>query len=312
MAYKKKDIDIKTRIAQKKGTGYSIKRNHKDAVFRKLFSDKHALLSLYNAVHGTDYSNPDDLRNETLDNAVYMKVKNDVSFVIQSRLVLYEHQSSVNANLPLRNLLYVSDVLHRITDNADLHLRSPQHIPTPEFIVFYNGVEEQPEKVTLKLSELFEVQTDDPQLELIVTQLNINPGYNTELLKKCRELQDYSTFVSKIRERTRRGESIQEAVPEVIEECIAAGILREFLRREKAEVTAMSIYEYDEEWHLANLRKEALDEGEKKGITIGRKLERANTLREKERADAAEKRANAAVAEAAALKARLRELGELS
>ncbi|MBP3736313.1 MAG: hypothetical protein J6I56_04770 [Lachnospiraceae bacterium] len=125
-----------------------------------------------------------------------------------------EHQSTVNVNLPLRNLFYVADVLQRITENVDLHMKSPQYIPTPGFIVFYNGVEDQPERVTLKLSELFEVHTDEPQLELIVTQININQGYNAELLQKCRELGGYSIFVSKIRERIRRGESFRKILRE--------------------------------------------------------------------------------------------------
>ena len=134
----------------------NVQRNYKDTVFRMLFKEKENLLSLYNALNGTDYTDVDGLEITTLENAVYMNYKNDISFVFAFELLLYEHQSTINPNMPLRDLFYVSSVLQGRIRNDDLHSSRIVRIPAPKFIVFYNGMTEQPEQQMLRLSDAFE------------------------------------------------------------------------------------------------------------------------------------------------------------
>jgi hypothetical protein len=157
-----------------------------------VFREKRELLALYNAVNGTDYDNPDDLEIVTLENAVYMNMKNDLAFLIEASLHLYEHQSTVTPNLPLRDLFYVAREYERLTAEKSLYTSAIVKIPTPRFLMFYNGAEEQPDCQVLKLSDAYEQKVEEPELELKVTMLNINIGHNAELLEKCKTLKDYS------------------------------------------------------------------------------------------------------------------------
>ena len=118
-----------------------VNRKYKDTLFRALFSERKHLLSLYNAVNGTDYTNEDDLEVNTLDNVIYMKMKNDISFLFGFSLNLYEHQSSVNPNMPLRDLFYVADLLQKIVKDKNLYSSCLVGIPTPKFVMFYNGTD---------------------------------------------------------------------------------------------------------------------------------------------------------------------------
>lgn len=172
-------------------------RNHKDNVFCLLYKDKRNLLSLYNAMNGTSYENEAELEVVTLDGAICLKMKNDVAFVVDSRLNLYEQQSSRNENMPLRDLYYVVEELKKIAPPSTLYHRTKIKIPTPRFVVFYNGAEEQPERQVYKLSDSFSGEEMNPELELKVTVININPGYNEELLERCESLKGYMLFVKK-------------------------------------------------------------------------------------------------------------------
>lgn len=164
-------------------------RNHKDNVFCLLYRDRKNLLSLYNAMNGTAYGKEEELEVVTLDGAFCMKMKNDAAFVIDSRMNLYEQQSSVNPNMPLRDLYYVVEELKKIAPPGRLHRTSKVPIPAPRFVVFYNGVAPQPERQEYRLSDLFERKEEEPELELKVTVLNINNGYNENLLKQCESLR---------------------------------------------------------------------------------------------------------------------------
>ena len=227
-----------------------------------LYRDKTELLELYNAVNGTQYSNPEELEAAGLENAVYMSMKNDVSCVVDLRLNLYEHQSTVNPNMPLRDLFYIAKLYEKMIqkEKRDLYSGKRIQIPSPRFVVFYNGPEEQPEKKILRLSESFYRQTEESGLELTVLQLNINPGNNEELLGKCCSLHDYMKYVERVRSYSREMD-FQEAVERAVSECIEEGILEEFLRANRAEVIQMSIFEYDEELHMATVREEGRNEG---------------------------------------------------
>ena len=188
-----------------------VNRKYKDTLFRALFSERKHLLSLYNAVNETNYTNEEDLEINTLENVIYLKMKNDISFLFGFSLNLYEHQSSVNPNMPLRDLFYVADLLQKIVKDKNLYSSSLVGIPTPKFVMFYNGTDEEA-----------------AQME------------------------------------------IAEAVNRAVDECIAEGVLGDFLSEHRAEAVAMSIYEYDEEKHMKAEREEHYALGLQDGVQKGR------------------------------------------
>ncbi len=243
-----------------------VRRDYKNTIFLMLCRDKERLLRIYNAMNQTHYTNVEDLEITTLENAIFMNMKNDVSFIFDCELNLYEHQSTVNPNMPLRDLFYVSKVLQKLVKDYDLYGSKLVKIPTPCFVVLYNGTKEQPERYEQKLSDAFLKQIGVPRLELIVTVININPGYNEQLMKDCRDLREYSIYTDRVRSYS-SDMPIQQAVECAIEECIAEGILAEFLTENKAEVIEVSIFEYNEELHFEGLRQEGYEAGISQGIS---------------------------------------------
>lgn len=265
----------------------NVQRNHKDTVFRMLFREKENLLSLYNALNKTTYADTDNLEITTLENAVYMNYKNDVSFVFDSRLLIYEHQSTANPNMPLRDLIYVTKVLQGRTKDKNLYGTSLVKIPAPKFIVFYNGVDFQPELQILKLSDAFETDCEQPQLELIVSIYNINLGHNTELLDTCHLLKEYAQYVEQVRIFA-KSMPFADAVECAVTHCIDNGILADFLSRNRAEAIAMSIFEYNEEKHMKSEREEwhkiGLKEGEERLSRLIQALLHADRTEDMQRA----------------------------
>ena len=249
-------------------TENKVNRNYKDTVFRMLFQDRENLLSLYNAVNGTVYENVDGLVITTLQDAVYMNYKNYVSFVFDFTLSIYEHQSTVNQNMPLRDLIYVSKVLQGQMKDQDIYSSRQIKLPTPKFVVFYNGTDEQPEKQTLRLSDAYEKQLEEVELELTVTVYNINYGHNQKLLEACQTLKEYAQYVAAVREYAKEM-PLAEAVESAVDSCIRQGILADFLRKNRAEAIEMSIFEYDEEKHLKSEREIWLAEGIEEGTRLG-------------------------------------------
>ena len=235
--------------------------HYKDRLFTMIFHEKKEMLELYNAVNGTSYTNPDDLQFNTLENAIFMSMHNDVSFIIDLRLNLYEHQSTYSPNLPLRFLFYTADVYSDYTKDANLYGTKPVKLPSPRFIIFYNGQKKLPARQELKLSDVYEIPEDSPWLELKAVMLNINKGHNPELMKACKTLQDYAEYTDKVR-RYARETSLSTAVMNAIDECISKGILADFLKKNKSEAIKMSIYEYDQEKHMKWIREEGREEGE--------------------------------------------------
>ena len=226
-----------------------VNRQFKSSIFAMLYSDKKELLELYNAVNGTRYTDPELLTVNTLENAIYVGIKNDLSFLIVSRLYLYEHQSTVNPNLP------------------------------PRFLIFYNGRKEQPDIQVLKLSELFALPEEHPALELEAVMLNINKGHNQKLMETCRSLRDYAEYTDRVRRYAKEME-LRKAVERAVTECIEEGILEEFLKKNRAEVIHVSIYEYDAEKHMWQEKEESwedghrlgLEEGHRRGVEEGRRF----------------------------------------
>lgn len=253
-----------------KGTVKStVQRSYKDTLFRMIFREKENLLSLYNALNSTAYEEANDLEIATLENAVYMNYKNDISFVFDFELLLYEHQSTCNPNMPLRDLLYVTRILQNRIKDENLYSKSLVRIPTPRFVVFYNGTDFQPEQQTLHLSDAFEKKQEEPSLELSVTVYNINLGYNHELLEACRLLKEYAQYVEQVRMFAKKL-PLPEAVEKAVDNCVRNGILSDFLAKNRAEAIAVSIFEYDEEKHLKSERKEWREIGYREGLVTGR------------------------------------------
>ena len=241
-----------------------VNRIYKDRLYKMIFNDKSELLKLYNAINGTHYDDSAMLTITTLDNAIYMTMENDLSFIIDMRLALYEQQSTVNPNLPLRFLMYITDIYSAYTKDMNIYGSKKVQIPLPSFVIFYNGVKSQPDRTEFFLSELFHPTTDQPALELKAVMLNINKGHNQELMNACHTLRNYSEYVARI--RTYSAEMpLTNAVEKAITECIHENILRDFLLKNRAEAKAMSIYEYDEEKTLRMFREEGYEDGERNG-----------------------------------------------
>ena len=238
-------------------------RTYKATIFAMLFEDKEHLLELYNAISGKHYTNPEMLEINTLENAIYMAMRNDISFLIDARLSLYEHQSTYSPNLPLRFLLYISALYSSMTREANLYGTKPIELPPPRFVIFYNGKVEQPDRQILKLSDLYTIK-EECSLELEAVMLNVNSGHNKELMEMSHTLWEYAEYTARVREYAEVME-LEEAVERAIEECIQEGILKEFLEKNRAEAKNMSIFEYDQEKHIKQEREEAWEEGKKAG-----------------------------------------------
>ncbi len=252
---------------------YYLNRKYKDRLFRFIFSDKENLLQLYNAINDSHYSNPDDLVITTIDDVVYMGMKNDLSFIIDDIMSLYEHQSTYSPNLPLRGLFYFSAMYRNYIEpmKQKLYTDSPLRIPFPVYLVFYNGSMEEPERKELLLSDLF-IQNGkglQPALECTALLLNINFGHNQELMEKCRILKEYAQFIHTIRSKISVGLPFQEAVETAVEDCISKNILSEILRKNKAEVIDMILTEYDENEFREFLKEDSWKKGHEAGMKDG-------------------------------------------
>lgn len=238
------------------------RREYKDTVLRAIFKDEKRLLELYNAMSGKHYTNPDLLEIVTLENAIYLKVKDDIAFLIDFHLYLYEHQSTVNPNLPFRFLQYVTEEFSRMTVSENLYGSKLIQLPTPHFVVFYNGTEPQPEERILKLSDAYKVSESEVELELQVKVLNINAGFNEELKNQCKTLKEYMQFVDRVRQYQRAPMPLNDAMDLAVEECIKEGILEEFLRENQKDAHLWAIYEYDEEKVINGWKEEGYEDGQ--------------------------------------------------
>ena len=248
-----------------------VNRSYKDTLFRMLFQEKEALLSLYNAVGQTDYKDASQLEIVTLENAIYMNMKNDLAFLINLELNLYEHQSTWNPNMPLRDLFYVAKEYEQLIRKETLYSSRLVKLPVPRFLVFCNGrMPDQAEKIVLKLSDSFEKRTGEPEL-------NINAGCNETLMNACRLLKEYSLYVARVRSYASQMD-MNAAVNQAVEECISEGILADFLLKSRAEVVAMSIFEYDEERERELIKKAEFECGKEEGLKAGIELGKAQGI----------------------------------
>ena len=247
-------------------------RKYKDSVFVDLFAEdekaKENFLSLYNALHGTNLQMSCPVENIRLDNVMYMNIINDVSCLVDNKIiVLAEHQSTINENMPLRFLEYIARLYEKLQAPTDRYLRKLSKIPTPEFYVFYNGKEDYPETTVLKLSDAFITKPEKVPLELEVKVYNINKDKGAEVLSRCKPLEEYSLFVEEVRKQTQLDP--ENGFTNAVKICIEKGILKEYLQRKAREVINMLIAEYDYDTDIAVQREEAGKIAFAKGISQG-------------------------------------------
>lgn len=233
-------------------------REYKDRLFRFVFGaeeNRTYLLSLCNTISGTNYTNANDIEITTLSDAIYIKMKNDISFLIDSQMNLFEHQSTFNPNMPLRGMAYFAELYGNYIreNNLDIYVGSLQKIPTPRYYVFYNGTEKQPDVVKLKLSDAFQVPDNSGEFEWTATMLNINYGHNQELLEKCQPLNEYAHFIKLVREYSKTVD-LKKAIDLAIEKAKEWKCIGSFLYRCKSEVSVMLLTEFDEKKHEDNIR----------------------------------------------------------
>lgn len=259
-----------------------VQQTVKDRLFRYLFEkDRNALLDLYNALNGTDYQDASQLEIVTIESAVYVVMKNDLAYILSGTLNLYEHQSTYSPNLPVRFLIYLAQEYQMVIEKAERSLYGTGQIslPTPQCVVFYNGMKEMPEERTLRLSDAFENKKTKADVELNVRMLNINYGHNEQLMDKCKVLGEYAMLVDMTRDYMAAEKDIQTALNKAIDSCIEKGILKEILLKNRAEVLGMLLEEFDVEKCERTLRSEGWENGRKEGRKEGElKINKLGTL----------------------------------
>ena len=246
------------------------KRQVKDIVFRLIFgNNKEALLQLYNALNKTKYTDPNALRIVTLDNAIYISMKNDLAFLLVGTINMYEHQSTVNPNMPVRFMIYLAQEYQMLVESASSSLYGNKLIPlpTPQCVVFYNGTEETPDEYELRLSSAFCNQDVEPAAEVIVRVVNINYGHNEYLMQGCELMSQYAEFVEITRKYALLYDDREEAMNTAIDYCIAHGILEDILRKHRSQILGSLLEDFDEKKYARTLR----EEGWEAGLQDGRK-----------------------------------------
>ena len=255
-------------------------REFKSDVFSMLFEDKKNALQLYNALNGTDYKDPQEVEICKLDRGISLSVRNDAAIVLDSNLSLWEHQSTICPNMPVRSLIYFTNTIEKRIKKKNIYGKSLVQIPTPRFAVFYNGAEEQPEQYDLKLSNAFMHPAEDPELELICRVYNINKGRNKKLLDECPVLKEYMIFVDYVREYHAKQdyENLEMAINLGIDQCIREGILKEFLMENRSEVVKVTQLDYTFDRQIELEREDARMEGREEGREEGRKKGREEEI----------------------------------
>ncbi len=244
----------------------------RDRLFIAIFGEdddrsKRWRLDLYNTLNGTNYTDPDALKLNTIENVIFVTMYNDVSFLVDSQMTLYEQQSRPNANMPLRGLFYFSQLYQRfITDNKlDLHRSSLIKIPNPRFIVFYNGKPDRAERYELRLSSAFEQKDGSGKFEWTADVININTNMNESLVKKCKPLYDYIRLVGRIASNQSQKMEIGQAVREAVEWACEQDLLDGFVREQKENIMGMCLTEFNEEIAIRNWREDGIIEGREQG-----------------------------------------------
>lgn len=259
-------------------------KEYKSDVFSMLLQDKKRAMEIYNAINGTDYDDPELVEMTTLDDKSFsLTVRNDASFILDANLSLYEHQSTYCPNMPLRDLLYFASIIQKRikAQKRDIYGGRILKIPVPHFVVFYNGKEDAPDQYDLRLSDAFEKETEDPEIELVCHVYNINSGKNTPLLSKCQTLREYMYFVDMVRKNNEISGNLEDAIEKAINQCMEENVLRDFLAQHREEVMHVMTLDYTFERRLEMQRAEAIEDGERIGKEIGKKEKLSEQIRKK-------------------------------
>lgn len=237
---------------------------YKDRLFCLIFgSEKKNMISLYNALNGTDYSDGEDVEVTTINDIIYINMKNDVSFIVDNHMSLFEQQSSLNPNMPLRGLMYFGSLYDSYIEGKGLNIYGSKliKIPAPQYYVLYNGKSDAPATSELRLSDAFARESPEGRFEWTATFVNLNKGKNEELLCRCKPLADYMFLLQCIREKEAEGMEIEAAIDSAVQQCIECNILREFLVKHRAEVVNVCLTEYNEKVYTDAIRAEGHAEG---------------------------------------------------
>ena len=250
-------------------------REYKDRLFKAIFGrdteeSKRWRLELYNALNGTDFTDPDELQVNTIENVIYITMKNDISFLVDDQMCLYEQQSTFNPNMPLRGFFYFAQLYHKHlatkeTAPKNILLSRLVKIPTPRFFVFYNGKDDMPDLFKMRLSEAFISPDDSGDFEWSATVVNINEDRLNGIHKNCESLYDYARFVAKVRECSKGGSPTTESVTQAVNWATKEKLLNGFFERQKAEVIGMILTEFDMEQFKRDMREDGYDEGLQQG-----------------------------------------------
>lgn len=257
---------------------FTVQHKIYDSLFIAVFGkdserSKRWRLELYNALNNTNYTDPDALMLNTLDNVLFIKMHNDVSFLVDSQMTLFEHQRTTNQNMPLRGFFYFSQLYHKFLINAEEQLTSSTliKIPNPNYVVFYNGDTIRDEDYELKLSDAFMQEDKSGRYEWTARVLNINKDYNIPLQKKCKSLYDYIQFTSRIKQNRDNGMQTEKAVDEAIEWASEQNLLEGYIREQKAEVKMTLLTEFNEELSIKGWLRDGIIQGkQEKAIEAAR------------------------------------------
>ena len=251
-------------------------RAYKDSLFRLIYSgnderSRRWLLSLYNALCGRNYTNINALRITTIENVIYLTMKNDLSFLLDSQMNLFEHQSTVNPNMPLRGLMYFGQLYQNEVkrQKKDIFGSSQIKIPSPRFIVLYNGDKELPDNKKYRLSDAFETEDKSGEFEWTATLININKNHNETIQKNCESLYHYIEFVDRVRTSQRQGLSPTEAISEAVNYAIKNNFLEGFFEEQKMYITNSLLTEFDQELHDRCTYEDGVAEGRASGLAEG-------------------------------------------
>lgn len=259
-------------------------KEYKSDVFSMLLQDKKRAMEIYNAINGTDYDDPELVEMTTLDDKSFsLTVRNDASFILDANLSLYEHQSTYCPNMPLRDLLYFASIIQKQikAQKRDIYGGRILKIPVPHFVVFYNGKEDAPDQYDLRLSDAFEKETKNPEIELVCHVYNINNGKNVPLLSKCQTLREYMYFVDMVRKNNEISGNLEDAIEKAINQCMEENVLRDFLAQHREEVMQVMTLDYTFERRLEMQRAEAIEDGERIGKEIGKEEKLSEQIRKK-------------------------------
>ena len=254
-------------------------REYKDRLFTFIFGreeNREWTLSLYNAVNGSHYTNPEEIQITTIKEVLYMGMHNDVSFIISEQLNLYEQQSTFNPNMPLRQMQYVGNLYEQYLKKNALNKYGSTLImlPVPRLVVFYNGETDKPDETILRLSKSFPPGAN-ADIEVRVRMLNVNHGKNDKLLKACQPLREYSWFINQVRLNKAAipkddADSLAKAVDRAISQMPDDYCLKPFLLIHQAEVLGMLLTEYNEAETMKLFQRDSYNQGKEDGFKLGK------------------------------------------